>query len=69
MIEMPEIARTDEVRTFLRVDSASTFYKWMSGKKFKPGIYLGYGRFNMSRLKQCIENEGRFLKRLKKGKR
>ena len=64
MVEMPEIATTSEIRRYLRVP-APTLYRWMSKGHFRRGIYLGRGRFNMQKLKYCIEKYGTFLTKSK----
>lgn len=60
-ITMPEIATYAEVAQYLKL-SRRTVYKMCSLGDFRRGVYLGRGRFNMSRLRDCIEREGSYLK-------
>jgi len=61
MIEMPAIGTYNEVAAYLRL-KRSTIYKMTHRGAFKPGIYIGQGRFNMDRLRKCIDEEGSYLK-------
>ena len=61
MIEFPEIGKYADVAAALRL-SIKTIYKMTCKKVFARGIYLGRGQFNMSRLKECIEKNGTYLK-------
>lgn len=57
---LPEIGTYSEVAAYLRY-SRKTLYKLVCNKEFKKGVYLGGGRFNMDKLRKCIEMEGTFL--------
>ncbi len=57
-----EIVRYDDVAAFLRL-SKKTIYKMTCQKRFPIGVYLGQGRFNFSRLKECIEKNGTYLRK------
>ena len=61
VIEMPEIGTYAEVAAYLRL-SRKTVYKMCSQDTFRKGVYLGRGRFNLSRLKECIEKNGTYLR-------
>ncbi len=60
MMQFPEIGTYEDVASCLKL-SRKTVYKTVCLKEFKKGIYLGRGRFNMEKLKKCIENEGTYL--------
>ncbi len=60
-MDFPEIATYSEVAKALRL-SKSTLYSMVSRKELKRGIYIGQGRFNMTRLKDCVVNEGSILR-------
>jgi predicted DNA-binding transcriptional regulator AlpA len=53
-ITMPTIGTYSQVAEYLQLARA-TVYRMTCRKQFKPGIYLGQGRFSMSRLRECIE--------------
>jgi predicted DNA-binding transcriptional regulator AlpA len=57
MIDFPEIGTYSDVAQALRM-SKKTIYKKVSLKHFRKGIYIGSGRFNMSKLQKCIEKDG-----------
>jgi predicted DNA-binding transcriptional regulator AlpA len=62
MNEFPEIGTVDDVARFLKY-SKKTIYKWSSERVFPRGVVIGKARFNMTKLKECIEREGQFLTR------
>lgn len=53
-IEMPEIATTSEVATYLRIGS-KTVSNYASEGLFVPGVYLCKNKFNMTLLKAAIQ--------------
>ena len=55
----PEIGTYIEVAFLLKM-STKTIYAYKS--RFPRGVYLGHGRFNISRLKNHIEKNGTFLR-------
>lgn len=59
-ISMPEIGTYSEVSAYLKY-SRKTLYKLVCKGEFKRGIYLGGGRFNLNKLRKCIELEGSIL--------
>lgn len=59
-IELPEIVTYEEVATYLRL-SIKAIYQMVHRKEFRKGIYLGRGRFNMSKLRYCIDQYGTYL--------
>ena len=61
MIQLPEIGTYAEVAAYLRL-SIRTCYKMSCRRDFAHGIYLGRGRFNLARLKHCVEEKGTYLK-------
>ena len=61
-ITLPAIGTYQEVADYLKL-SRKTVYKMCCKKVFARGIYLGRGRFNMSRLKECIEQKGTYLQK------
>ena len=60
MIQLPEIGTYEDMAACLKL-SRKTVYKMVCHGDFKRGIYLGRGRFNIDRLKTCIEKEGTYL--------
>lgn len=60
MIELPEIGDYKTVAAYLKL-SRKTVYRMTSTKEFRRGIYLGRGRFNLAKLKTCIEKYGTYL--------
>ena len=59
-ITLPVIGTYREVANYLKL-SRKTIYKMTCKRQFARGIYLGRGRFNMSKLKECIEKKGTYL--------
>lgn len=62
MPDMPQLATYNEVASYLG-KPVKTIYNMVTRKAFKPGIYIGDGRFNMTRLKDAIEKGGGYLRR------
>ena len=60
-LSMPVIATYGEISDYLKL-SRKTVYKMVCEKRFRPGIYIGQGRFNMSRLRDDIEKRGSYLR-------
>jgi len=60
-LQMPEIATYAEIAEYLKL-SKKTVYSMTHEKRFKQGIYIGQGRFNLSRLKAAIEETGSHLR-------
>lgn len=54
MILMPEIGTADDVAGYLNV-SKRTVYNLTAQGLWCPGIYIGRGKYNIDRLKLCIE--------------
>ena len=65
VIEMPEIGTTEDMARILRL-KRRTVYNMVCRKDFRKGIYLGRGRYNLSRLKQCIEESASYLRARKR---
>ena len=61
MIELPEIGTFEDVMRYLKL-ARQTIYRMACKKEFRHGIYLGRGRFNMHKLKYCIEKHGSYLR-------
>lgn len=59
-VSFPKIGKAGDVAQVL-CKSKKRVQNMVSKKRFKPGIYIGDGRFNLSRLKECIEN-GSYLR-------
>ena len=59
-IIMPVIGKAADVARVL-AKSKKRIQNMVSRKRFKPGIFIGDGRYNLSRLKECIEN-GSYLR-------
>jgi len=60
VIQLPEIGTYADIAACLKL-SRKTVYKLVCLREFKKGIYLGRGRFNIERLKICIERDGTYL--------
>lgn len=50
---MPEIATTEQVAEYLKLEQR-TVYNYTGSKAWVKGVYLGRGRYNMTRLKEAI---------------
>jgi excisionase family DNA binding protein len=59
-IELPEIVTYEEIASYLRL-SRKAIYQMVHRNELKKGIYLGRGRFNMSKLRYCIDQHGTHL--------
>ena len=59
-IELPEIVTYKEVAEYLRL-SKTAVYQMVYRNEFRKGIYLQRGRFNMSKLRYCMEQYGTYL--------
>ena len=57
---MPLIGKAEDVARLL-LKSRKRVQNMVATKRFKAGIYIGDGRFNMSRLKESIE-KGSYLR-------
>ena len=64
LIEMPEIVGYSEISKLLK-RSPQTVYTYVCYKKFPRGVYIGGGRFNLTRLLACME-AGELFKPAKK---
>lgn len=64
-VEMPTIGTYEDVAQYLKLQK-STVYRMTCRKEFRPGIYIGQGRFNMSRLAECIQNGTHLQKQWKR---
>ena len=65
-IAMPRIGTYADMRRFTG-RSYQTIARWVCRKKLRPGIYVGQGMFNMSRIRELFDkNETFFLKRVQK---
>ncbi len=64
-VEMPRLGSYADMKKFTG-RSYPTIAKWVCRKKLRPGVYIGQGMFNMSRIKELFDrNETFFLKRVK----
>lgn len=61
VIPMPAIGTYTDVAGYLKL-ARRTLYKMTCERRFRQGIYLGGGRFNLSRLRECIEKHGSYLR-------
>lgn len=59
-VELPEIGDYNTVAAYLKL-ARKTLYRMTSQGEFRRGIYLGRGRFNLAKLKMCIEKYGTYL--------
>jgi predicted DNA-binding transcriptional regulator AlpA len=48
-IEMPRLGTYADMRR-LTGKARPTVYKWVCKKRLKPGVYIGQGLFNLSRV-------------------
>lgn len=64
-VEMPILADYAEVAKYLG-KPLKTLYNMVGRNAFKQGIYIGDGKFNMTRLRDAIEKGG-YLRRARKG--
>jgi transposase len=58
---LPQIGNYEDIIK-LTNKSYATVTRWVSRKKFKGGIYLGNGMFNLTRLNNYLNETGSFLK-------
>lgn len=59
-ISFPMIGKAADVAAILR-KSKKTIQNMVTRERFKKGVYIGDGRFNLSRLKEFIE-QGSYLR-------
>ena len=62
MISMPVIATYEDVAAYLKL-SKKTVYKMVCEGVFPSGVYIGHGRFNLTRLADHIDKHGSFLRK------
>lgn len=55
MIQMPEIVTSEELAAYLKV-SKKTIQNMVSREELLEGIYIGRDRYNMTKLKQYLED-------------
>jgi hypothetical protein len=61
-IAMPRIGSYADLQK-LTGRSYQTIARWVCRKKLRPGVYIGHGMFNMSRINELFsKNETIFLK-------
>lgn len=63
-IVMPRIGSYADMQKFTG-RSYTTVARWVCRKKLKPGVYIGNGMFNMSRIVDYLEKQGTFLREAK----
>jgi hypothetical protein len=62
-LEMPRLGGYADMRR-LTGKAYPTIAKWVCRKKLRPGVYVGQGLFNLSRVNELLsKNETFFLKR------
>jgi len=53
MTDFPEIVKAKDVAQLLKL-SPRTVFNMASAGKFARGVYIGCGRYNLTKLKECI---------------
>ncbi len=61
MVTLPKMGSYSDMMQ-LTGKSYQTVTRWVCRKKLKPGVYAGCGMFNLARLNEYLQKDGRFLK-------